>query len=188
MSLPRTSAQLRGSAHSVNANSSTARSATIMHHFCRTPATAISDLRARRGPSDPCRADRQLLCRLAVYRTLLWVHADLRRRRHRPPLDGEAERHAREFGCHSAMLDTFSFQGPISIRSSATRFSARLDYPPDHQRLLPQEALDRRKLDERGRSTACWRSWRGCAIPSAAARGTGAEFRDHRALYDRGGL
>src|SRR3954452_4984834 len=48
-----------------------------------------------------------------LFVNLLWVHEDLRRRGIGQRLLEEAERHGREFGCHSSFLDTFSFQGPV---------------------------------------------------------------------------
>jgi predicted N-acetyltransferase YhbS len=72
---------------------------------------------------------------------LLWVHADLRRQGIGSGLIAEAERHARKFGCHSAWVDTFSFQGPDFYPRFGYREFARLDYSPDHQRIFFKKSL-----------------------------------------------
>ena len=72
---------------------------------------------------------------------LLWVHADLRRRGIGRGLIAEAERHAHQFGCHSAWLDTFSFQGPDYYPRLGYREFARLDVPPGHQRIFFRKVL-----------------------------------------------
>ena len=81
-----------------------------------------------------------------LFIALLWVHADLRRGGVGSGLIAEAERHAIQFGCHSAWVDTFSFQAPEFYPKFGYREFARLDYPPDHQRIflkksLPQEVV-----------------------------------------------
>jgi GNAT superfamily N-acetyltransferase len=71
----------------------------------------------------------------------LWVRADLRRR----GIGGEmlrlAERRAAERGCHSAYLDTFSFQAPEFYPKFGYREFGRLDYPPGQQRIFFQKQL-----------------------------------------------
>src|SRR5262245_36929957 len=47
-----------------------------------------------------------------LFTALLWVHAYLLKRGVGSRLIAEAERRAIGFGCHSAWVDTFSFQGP----------------------------------------------------------------------------
>ncbi len=64
----------------------------------------------------------------------LWVHADLRRRGIGTHLLDLAERRAVDLGCHSAMLDTFSFQGPAFYPRFGYRLYGALDYPPRHRR------------------------------------------------------
>jgi GNAT superfamily N-acetyltransferase len=71
----------------------------------------------------------------------LWVHADLRRRGIGGELLAQAERRAVELGCHSAMLDTFSFQGPQFYPRFGYEIYGTLDYPPDHQRFFLKKRL-----------------------------------------------
>jgi hypothetical protein len=71
----------------------------------------------------------------------------------------EAERHGRAFGCHSAWVDTFTFQGPNFYPKLGYVEFARIDYPPDHQR-FPTEKTDRRgglNADASGRLVPLWR-------------------------------
>jgi predicted N-acetyltransferase YhbS len=76
-----------------------------------------------------------------LFIALLWVHADLRRSGIGSGLIAEAERHAREFGCHSAWVDTFTFQGPLFYPRHGYREFARLDYPPGHERVFFRKQL-----------------------------------------------
>jgi predicted N-acetyltransferase YhbS len=76
-----------------------------------------------------------------LFVALLWVHADLRRAGVGSRLIAEAERHAIEFGCHSAWVDTFSFQAPNFYPKFGYREFARLDCPPDHQRIFFKKRL-----------------------------------------------
>lgn len=71
-----------------------------------------------------------------LFINLLWVHAELRRGGIGSQLIAEAERHAVAFGCHSAWVDTFSFQAPAFYPRFGYREFARLDYPPDHHRIF----------------------------------------------------
>jgi GNAT superfamily N-acetyltransferase len=71
----------------------------------------------------------------------LWVHAGLRRSGVGRELMQQAERQARAFGCHSAWVDTFSFQAPDFYAKLGYREFGRLDYPPDHQRIFFQKQL-----------------------------------------------
>jgi hypothetical protein len=54
----------------------------------------------------------------------------------------EAEQHGHDFGCHSAFVDTFTFQGPEFYPKLGYREYARLDYPPDHHRIFFRKNLD----------------------------------------------
>jgi GNAT superfamily N-acetyltransferase len=71
-----------------------------------------------------------------LFIALLWVHADLRRAGIGSALIAEAERHARDFGCRSAWVDTFSFQAPDFYPRFGYREFARLDYPRGHHRIF----------------------------------------------------
>ena len=76
-----------------------------------------------------------------LFINLLWVAAALRRGGIGSRLVAEAERHALAFGCHSAWLDTFSFQGPEFYPRLGYREFARLDYPPNHNRVFFRKRL-----------------------------------------------
>ena len=76
-----------------------------------------------------------------LFTSLLWVHAALRRHGIGTGLLAEAERRAVAFGCHSAHVDTFSFQGPEFYPKFGYREFGRLDYPPDHQRIFFRKRL-----------------------------------------------
>jgi len=76
-----------------------------------------------------------------LFVNLLWVHADLRRRGIGGGLLAQAERHGLALGCHSAWLDTFSFQAPDFYRGQGYQEFARLDYPPDHERIFFKKRL-----------------------------------------------
>lgn len=71
----------------------------------------------------------------------LWVHTELRRGGLGRGLMEQAERRARELGCHSAWVDTFSFQAPGFYEKLGYREFGRLDYPPGHQRIFFQKQL-----------------------------------------------
>ena len=76
-----------------------------------------------------------------LFINLLWVRAELRRRGIGRRLVAEAERHALAHDCHSAWLDTFSFQGPDYYPRLGYREFARLDVPPGHQRIFLSKKL-----------------------------------------------
>ena len=75
----------------------------------------------------------------------LWVADKLRGHGVGRELMANAEARARERGCHSAWLDTFSFQAPGFYQRLGYEEFGRLDYPPDHKRhflrkrLIPRE-------------------------------------------------
>lgn len=71
----------------------------------------------------------------------LWVHAELRRSGVGRRLMAAAEDRAREHGCHSAWVDTFTFQAPEFYAKLGYHEFGRLDYPPDHQRIFLQKKL-----------------------------------------------
>ena len=76
-----------------------------------------------------------------LFVNLLWVHAELRRNGIGRALISEAEDRALALGCHSAWVDTFSFQAPEFYKKLGYREFARLDYPPEHQRIFLQKRL-----------------------------------------------
>ena len=109
--------------------------------FLREPGYSYFGLFVRRGDGA---IDAGLIGQCYVgwlFINLLWVHAALRRRGIGSGLIAQAEQHARGFGCHSAWVDTFSFQGPDFYSRLGYREFARLDYPPDHQRIFFRKAL-----------------------------------------------
>ena len=71
----------------------------------------------------------------------LWVHGELRRQSIGRTLILEAERQAIERGCHSAWLDTFSFQAPEFYRQLGYEVFGLLDYPPSHKRIFLRKQL-----------------------------------------------
>lgn len=76
-----------------------------------------------------------------LFINLLWVHTDLRRSGIGSALIAEAERRALEFGCHSAYVDTFSFQGPEFYPKFGYEVFGVFDYPPDHKRIFMRKRL-----------------------------------------------
>jgi 8-oxo-dGTP pyrophosphatase MutT (NUDIX family)/GNAT superfamily N-acetyltransferase len=76
-----------------------------------------------------------------LYVADLWVHAELRRCGIGTSLLALAEARAVERGCHSAMLDTFSFQGPAFYPRFGYRLYGALDYPPHHRRYFMWKPL-----------------------------------------------
>ena len=54
---------------------------------------------------------------------------------------GRAEALARERGCHSAWLDTFSFQARGFYEKLGYQEFGRLDYPPDHYKHFMRKPL-----------------------------------------------
>ncbi|HEU0215744.1 MAG TPA: GNAT family N-acetyltransferase [Stellaceae bacterium] len=71
----------------------------------------------------------------------LWVSKELRGRGVGRELMMRGERCARERGCHSAWLDTFSFQAQGFYEKLGYREFGRLDYPPGHSRHFLQKQL-----------------------------------------------
>jgi len=71
----------------------------------------------------------------------LWVDESLRRRGIGRLLVAEAERVAIERGCHSAWLDTFSFQAPGFYQKLGYTIFATLGHPPEHQRHFLRRTL-----------------------------------------------
>jgi len=71
----------------------------------------------------------------------LWVGDALRGKGIGRELMGAAEARAVERGCHSAWVDTFSFQAPRFYRKLGYEPFGELDYPPDHKRFFLQKRL-----------------------------------------------
>ena len=59
----------------------------------------------------------------------------------RAKLMGDAEARALERGCHSAWVDTFSFQAPGFYPRLGYTVFGELDYPPGHKRFFLQKRL-----------------------------------------------
>jgi GNAT superfamily N-acetyltransferase len=76
-----------------------------------------------------------------LFVALLWVAEELRRSGIGSGLMAEAERHGRTFGCHSAWVDTFTFQGPDFYPRLGYVEFARMDVPPGHQRIFFRKRL-----------------------------------------------
>jgi len=71
----------------------------------------------------------------------LWVSESLRGRGVGRELMVQAEARARDRGCHSAWVDTFSFQAPGFYEKLGYEEFGRLDYPPDHRRHFLKKRL-----------------------------------------------
>jgi len=71
----------------------------------------------------------------------LWVSDVLRRKGVGRQLMGAAERRAAERGCHSAWVDTFSFQAPGFYQKLGYAPFGELDYPPDFKRIFLKKRL-----------------------------------------------
>jgi GNAT superfamily N-acetyltransferase len=66
---------------------------------------------------------------------LLWVAKEARGRGFGAKLLAQAEEQARQHGCHSAWLDTFSFQAPEFYRKRGYEVFGELPgYPAEHRR------------------------------------------------------
>ena len=73
----------------------------------------------------------------------LWVSEALRSKGIGRQLMAGAEARALERGCHSAWVDTFSFQAPGFYRKLGYEAFGELDYPPDHKRFFLKKRLTR---------------------------------------------
>lgn len=72
----------------------------------------------------------------------MWVDPALRGQGLGTQLIAAAEAHARELGCHSAYLDTFSFQArPFYERCGYEVFGTLEDFPAGHQRFFMRKSL-----------------------------------------------
>lgn len=74
---------------------------------------------------------------------VLWVAENSRKCGHGTRLLDRAEEFAREHGCHSAWLDTFSFRAPgFYEKQGYTLFGELRNYPGEHQRLFLWKRLN----------------------------------------------
>ena len=72
----------------------------------------------------------------------LWVHETRRGQGYGSRLLAAAEDAARERGCHTALLDTYSFQAPEFYRAHGYEVYAVVDdFPTGHQRLFLRKRL-----------------------------------------------
>lgn len=71
----------------------------------------------------------------------LWVSDGLRGRGIGRELMEKGEGRALERGCHSAWLDTFSFQAPGFYRKLGYQVFGELDYGPSHKRVFLRKRL-----------------------------------------------
>jgi GNAT superfamily N-acetyltransferase len=71
----------------------------------------------------------------------LWVSEGLRGQGIGRMLMGAGEEKALERGCHSAWVDTFSFQAPAFYRKLGYDAFGELDYPPNHKRFFLRKRL-----------------------------------------------
>jgi GNAT superfamily N-acetyltransferase len=70
-----------------------------------------------------------------------WIADPLRRRGLGAGIIATAEQRARERGCHSAYVDTFSFQAPEFYRRQGYEEFGRLPYPPKGERVWLRKRL-----------------------------------------------
>jgi len=100
----------------------------------------------------------------------LWVSDTLRRQGVGRELMGQAEGRARERGCHSTWLDTFSFQARGFYEKLGYEEFGRLDYPTRPLPAFHAEATDPAEIAQvvrrcRRRAPSYWES--GCRfLPS----------------------
>jgi GNAT superfamily N-acetyltransferase len=71
----------------------------------------------------------------------LWVGDALRGKGIGRELMAGVERRALERGCHSAWVDTFSFQAPGFYRKLGYEVFGEVDWSPDHKRFFLQKRL-----------------------------------------------
>jgi GNAT superfamily N-acetyltransferase len=76
-----------------------------------------------------------------LFTRYLWVSDALRGQGIGRKLMSDAEVRALERGCHSAWVDTFSFQAPDFYRKLGYHVFGELDYPPGHTRIFLQKRL-----------------------------------------------
>jgi GNAT superfamily N-acetyltransferase len=80
-----------------------------------------------------------------LFTRYLWVSDALRGQGIGRKLMSDAEGRALERGCHSAWVDTFSFQAPGFYHKLGYEVFGKLDYPPDYERYFLQKRLAGRR-------------------------------------------
>ncbi len=79
-----------------------------------------------------------------LHMNILWVDPSVRGKGHGTRLVAAAEEESRRRGCHSAYLDTFSYQArPFYERCGYEVFGTLDDYPEGHQRFFMRKSLKR---------------------------------------------
>lgn len=76
-----------------------------------------------------------------LFVNLLWIESGLRRHGVGTALMQAAEQRASALGCHSAWVDTFSFQGPEFYPRFGYEVFATLDCPPNNKRIFFKKQL-----------------------------------------------
>jgi ribosomal protein S18 acetylase RimI-like enzyme len=77
-----------------------------------------------------------------LFVSILWVDEQLRGQGHATKMMDAAEDYARERGCHSAHLDTLSWQArPFYERRGYELYSTLDDYPGPHKRFFLKKKL-----------------------------------------------
>jgi len=77
-----------------------------------------------------------------LYVAILWVDDALRGRGHATHMMDAAEDYARQRGCHSAMLDTHSFQArPFYEKRGYVLFAELDDFPKGHKKFFLRKQL-----------------------------------------------
>jgi GNAT superfamily N-acetyltransferase len=76
-----------------------------------------------------------------LFTRYLWVSEALRGQGIGRKLMSDAEMRALARGCHSAWVDTFSFQAPGFYPKLGYQVFGELDYPPGHKRFFLQKRL-----------------------------------------------
>ena len=87
----------------------------------------------------------------------LWLSDALRGKGVGSALIRAAEDRALERGCHSAWVDTFSFQAPGFYRKLGYEPFGELDYPPDFKRIFLRKSLRPKSPFEKWLNGVCGR-------------------------------
>ena len=77
-----------------------------------------------------------------LFVSILWIDEQLRGQGHATKMMNSAEKYARERGCHSAHLDTLSWQArPFYERRGYELYSTLDDYPGPHKQFFLKKKL-----------------------------------------------